>query len=162
MNSPLKRRRPAYSPALQAFWRDPRVSLTAKAVLQVIKGYGDANGDNCKPSAACVCGCLKIARRTFFRAIRELTAWKLITALKQGDSAGKQAANIYIVNDEHFSKHVARPFRLRIGGAKRAPQGGCQKSTTTKNHYQDIPATKTPKMQEAPENVIQMPKAASS
>jgi hypothetical protein len=125
--------------------------MTSKAVLTVIKSFGNAACDNCRPCAATIGGCLGITRRTVFRAIKELQARRIITVVPQFEG-GKQIASIYLINDEQFAKHIAKPFKLKEGCQKRHTKG-----VSKETHEQD---SVTRASEPAP-NVIPMPKTAS-
>jgi hypothetical protein len=96
---------PRFTKAYTRIMRDSRISGHAKLLYVILKGYCDRDGQ-AFPSAETLAKCMTTGRRQVFRI-----------------EGGKQSSNLYIMNDTHFARHLARKNSKR-GVTQRTHKGG--------------------------------------
>lgn len=126
-----KPRGPRFIKAYTRLIRDKRISREARFLYVILKAYANAEG-SCWPSAALLAEDMGTGRRQVFRWLKELESFRIITRAPRMEG-GKQTSNLYMLDDEHFAKHLARKNALRRGDSKDT-QEGCLSGHTKKSH----------------------------
>jgi hypothetical protein len=112
---------PRFTKAYTRIMRDSRISGHAKLLYVILKGYCDRDGQ-AFPSAETLAKCMTTGRRQVFRYLKELKEWRIIMTSPRIEG-GKQSSNLYIMNDTHFARHLARKNSKR-GVTQRTHKGG--------------------------------------
>lgn len=118
-------------------FRDPALSIEAKAIYGYLCIFADKDG-SCCPSVAIMCKELKISETRFYRYMKELTSAGVVT-VKQTRSGSRFAKNIYEVD-----RPTVSPLRGFKGTETRAPNSpGCRITETENEGINNTSLTST-------------------
>ncbi len=98
--------------AFKATLRNPKLSLSAKAVLFIIKSYGNSDGTYCYPSEETLASDAGCSIRTIQRAISELRSARLLYGEQRSNKDGTKSTVGFLIDDERHAK-LAIPKRKK-------------------------------------------------